>query len=145
MERRPVLPVGASRPASVRPRRGENPRPAGPGGAVAPKGDPAPRDRELSWAHDPAASQCTSLSLADAVLTTYFVVLLLLSIYGSHRYVLVYRLRRYGARAGAAAERMRMRGAPLLEREPPAVLIQLPVFNERYVVERLIRAVAALD
>ncbi|CAI8007128.1 Xyloglucan glycosyltransferase 4 [Geodia barretti] len=38
-----------------------------------------------------------------------------------------------------------MRGAPLLEREPPAVLIQLPVFNERYVVERLIRAVAALD
>ena len=85
------------------------------------------------------------MSLADAVLTTYFVVLLLLSIYGSHRYVLVYRLSRYGARAGAAAERMRMRGAPLLEREPPAVLIQLPVFNERYVVERLIRAVAALD
>ncbi len=85
------------------------------------------------------------MSLADAVLTIYFVVLLLLSIYGSHRYVLVYRLSRYGARAGAAAERMRMRGAPLLEREPPAVLIQLPVFNERYVVERLIRAVAALD
>ena len=85
------------------------------------------------------------MSLADAVLTTYFVVLLLLSIYGSHRYVLVYRLSRYGARAGAAAERMRMRGVPLLEREPPAVLIQLPVFNERYVVERLIRAVAALD
>ncbi len=85
------------------------------------------------------------MSLADAVLTTYFVVLLLLSIYGSHRYVLVYRLSRYAARAGADAERMRMRGTPLLEREPPAVLIQLPVFNERYVVERLIRAVAALD
>ena len=38
-----------------------------------------------------------------------------------------------------------MRGAPLLESDPPRVLVQLPVFNERYVVERLIRAVAALD
>lgn len=85
------------------------------------------------------------LSLADAVLTTYFVVLLLLSIYGSHRYLLVYRLSRHAARAAAAAERMRLQGAPLLERDPPRVLVQLPVFNERYVVERLIRAVAALD
>ena len=85
------------------------------------------------------------LPFADAVLTTYFVVLLLLSIYGSHRYVLVYRLARHGAAAAARAERMRARGAPLLERDPPRVLVQLPVFNERYVVARLIRAIAALD
>ena len=93
----------------------------------------------------PAETEFDRLSLAAAVLTAYFVVLLLLSVYGSHRYVLVYRLSRYAARSAAAAERLRMRGAPLLESNPPRVLIQLPVFNERYVVERLIRAVAALD
>ena len=92
-----------------------------------------------------AESQCTPLPLADVVLTTYFVVLLLLSIYGSHRYVLVYRLSRYAGRSAAAAERLRVRGAPLLASDPPRVLVQLPVFNERYVVERLVRAVAAFD
>ena len=85
------------------------------------------------------------MPFADVILTTYFVVLLLLSIYGSHRYLLIYRLRRYAVRAAAAAERLRVRGAPRLDRDPPRVLVQLPVFNERYVVERLIRAVAALD
>ena len=85
------------------------------------------------------------MPFADLVLTSYFVVLLLLSIYGSHRYLLVYRLSRHGAAATAKAERMRIRGAPLLEQDPPRVLVQLPIFNERYVVERLIRAVAALD
>lgn len=93
----------------------------------------------------PLETEFAGLPLADVVLTTYFVVLLLLSIYGSHRYVLVYRLSRYGPRSAAAAERLRVRGAPLLDADPPPVLIQLPVFNERYVVERLIRAVAALD
>ncbi len=93
----------------------------------------------------PAESQFTRLPFADAVLTAYFVVLLLLSVYGSHRYVLVYRLSRFAARSAAAAERLRVRGAPLLERDPPRVLVQLPVFNERYVVERLVRAVAGLD
>ena len=145
MERRPVLPVGASTPASARRRRGEIRDPLARVRPPLPSGIPPRGTANSRGPHAPAASQCTPLSLADAVLTTYFVVLLLLSIYGSHRYVLVYRLSRYGARAGAAAERMRMRGAPLLEREPPAVLIQLPVFNERYVVERLIRTVAALD
>ncbi len=83
--------------------------------------------------------------LADAVLTAYFTVLLLLALYGSHRFRLLFGLARHGAAAAAAAERLRARGAPLLERDPPPVLVQLPVFNERYVVERLIRAVAALD
>ena len=85
------------------------------------------------------------MPFADAVLTTYFVVLLLLSVYGSHRYVLIARLRRHAAGSVAGAEAMRVRGAPLLDRDPPRVLVQLPVFNERYVVERLVRAVAALD
>ena len=101
--------------------------------------------RAVAGAGRRTESQFTRLPFADAVLTAYFVVLLLLSVYGSHRYVLVYRLSRYAARSAASAERLRVRGAPLLESDPPRVLIQLPVFNERYVVERLIRAVAALD
>lgn len=85
------------------------------------------------------------LSLADAVLTAYFAVLLLLAFYGTHRFRLVYGLRRHQAASAARAARLSARGGPLLDREPPPVLVQLPVFNERYVVERLIRAVAALE
>ncbi len=86
-----------------------------------------------------------ALALADAVLTAYFVVLLLLSLYGSHRFALTWRLFRRGARAQAAAAALRARGVPRFENDPPRVLVQLPVFNERHVVERLIRAVAAFD
>ena len=103
------------------------------------------RTRDRPAGDAPARHNSLHLPFADAVLTTYFTVLLLLSIYGSHRYVLIARLTRHAARAAASAEAMRVRGAPLLESDPPRVLVQLPVFNERYVVERLIRAVAALD
>ena len=83
--------------------------------------------------------------VAEAVLTAYFAVLLLLSAYGSHRYRLIAALSRHEPAAARAAGRLRRRGLPRLGRNPPRVLVQLPVFNERYVVERLIRAAAALD
>ena len=85
------------------------------------------------------------MTATDAVLTAYFVVLLLLAGYGSHRYRLMWTVRRRAARAAAAARAARDRGLAEFDRDPPAVLVQLPVFNERHVVERLIRAVAALD
>ena len=63
-------------------------------------------------------------------------MLLALAVYGFHRMMMVYLYYRNRADRPAA-------GTPL---DPlPAVTVQLPVFNERYVVERLIRAVAALD
>ena len=83
--------------------------------------------------------------LAEVVLTAYFVVLLLLSLFGSHRYRLVFAVRRHGLAAQRAAEAARAAGTPRLEAEPPEVLVQLPVFNERYVVERLVAAAAKLD
>ena len=43
------------------------------------------------------------------------------------------------------SENHRTEPKPLSEEDLPGVLIQLPVYNERYVVERLIDAVAALD
>jgi cellulose synthase/poly-beta-1,6-N-acetylglucosamine synthase-like glycosyltransferase len=78
------------------------------------------------------------LSLSSFVLGAYFVTVSMLSIFGLHRLWLVVLY--YAHRAKAA---------PVTELVPdeacPTVLVQLPVFNERYVVQRLIEAVARLD
>src|ERR1700682_5944598 len=69
-------------------------------------------------------------------LATYFLVLLVLSIYGSHRYVMAYLYYKYKGN----------RPAPRGKFDTlPRVTIQLPVFNEMYVVERLIEAVARIE
>src|SRR5262245_6124984 len=70
------------------------------------------------------------------VVIFYFTVLILLSIYGLHRYVMVHLFRRH-------------RGEPYILKaqfeELPRVTVQLPIFNEMYVVERLIDAVCSMD
>ena len=76
-------------------------------------------------------------SLGNTIWTvSYFVVLLGLSLYGLHRYVIVYlffKNRKHAPR-------------PLGQfKDLPRVTVQLPVYNEIYVVERLLNAVAALD
>jgi cellulose synthase/poly-beta-1,6-N-acetylglucosamine synthase-like glycosyltransferase len=77
------------------------------------------------------------MTLAEGVfLATYFVVLLVLSIYGSHRYVMAYLYYKYKGNLPVPKARFE---------ELPRVTIQLPVFNEMYVVERLIEAVSAID
>ncbi len=60
---------------------------------------------------------------------------LLLAAYGFHRYVLIAMNRRRPLRVSAA------RGSTPL----PTVTVQLPIYNERLVVERLIDAACALD
>jgi len=74
--------------------------------------------------------------------TVYAVAVILLALYGLHSlWLLVLFLRhRKTAQAIEAAEL-----ATQLPAELPHVLIQLPVFNERDVVERLIDAVSRLD
>jgi cellulose synthase/poly-beta-1,6-N-acetylglucosamine synthase-like glycosyltransferase len=69
-------------------------------------------------------------------LATYFLVLLVLSIYGSHRYVMAYLYYKYKGNLPAPKGRFE---------KLPRVTIQLPVFNEMYVVERLIEAVARIQ
>jgi len=71
-----------------------------------------------------------------AVMAPYFVVLVLLAIYGLHRYWLVYDYFRY---------RQNRPPSPPEPAEWPKVTIQLPIYNERYVAERLIDAVASFD
>ena len=66
----------------------------------------------------------------------YFTLLLCLSAYGAHRCYLVYLYTRYRARPTPSA-------CPA--EDLPAVTVQLPIYNEQYVVERLIAAAANLD
>ena len=70
------------------------------------------------------------------IMLPYFVVLVILAAYGIHRYVLVYTYFKY---------RHRTPDKPAEPAKWPKVTIQLPVYNERYVIERLIETVAQFD
>ncbi len=75
------------------------------------------------------------MSVYEAVIVWgYFACLAVLSIFGLHRYVLTSIFLRTRGEA---------KPPPLVEE--PLVTVQLPVFNERYVIARLIDAVASLD
>ena len=71
-----------------------------------------------------------------AVMLPYFAVLAVLAIYGMHRYLLVYNFYKY---------RHRQPPVPSVPAEWPEVIVQLPIYNERYVIERLIECVAQFD
>lgn len=72
-----------------------------------------------------------------AILIPYFGVLAILSVYGLHRYELI---RCYFKHRKRAVDQPPNR----FEQLPP-VTIQLPLFNERYVVERLIEEVTKIE
>ncbi len=78
-------------------------------------------------------------TLQIAILAAYFAILFVLSFYGSHRYAIV-RLYKKFASGPDPEPQARFEGTDL-----PVVTVQLPLYNERYVVERLIRAVCELD
>src|ERR1700674_4478616 len=66
----------------------------------------------------------------------YLSVLICLSAYGIHRYFIVYLFLKNRTRASI----------PLRQFDClPKVTVQLPIFNEIYVVERLLRSVSELD
>ena len=68
-------------------------------------------------------------------LAAYFFVLIILAVYGWHRYYLVYLYMRN-------RDKEPQPGPALLSRSP-VVTIQLPLYNEMYVADRLIEAVCA--
>jgi cellulose synthase/poly-beta-1,6-N-acetylglucosamine synthase-like glycosyltransferase len=72
-----------------------------------------------------------------ALLIPYFVVLVLLATYGIHRYTLVYLY--YKNRKNRTTEPDQKFS------ELPRVTVQLPIFNEQFVVDRLLQAVCQLD
>jgi len=74
--------------------------------------------------------------LESSILIIYFISLAILFVFGSHGYVMVYLYKKFRGQAGEP---------PLPLRDFPKVTIQLPVFNEVYVIERLIRGVCEID
>ncbi|MBI4264878.1 MAG: glycosyltransferase [Acidobacteria bacterium] len=70
------------------------------------------------------------------VLATYFFVLIILAVYGWHRYYLVYLYMK---------NRDRQPVAPPLPDPLPLVTVQLPIYNEMYVADRLIDAVCRME
>src|SRR4026209_1217419 len=77
------------------------------------------------------------MSLPDTlILVLYFFIMSILAIYGWHRYYLVYLYMKHKDRVP--------KPLPPLESLPP-VTIQLPIFNEMYVADRLINSVGEMD
>ncbi len=73
--------------------------------------------------------------LESGILGLYFLTLVILAILGLHRYVMVWLyFRNRDRRAEAHPLPLRL----------PRVTVQLPIFNEMYVVERLLESVAAI-
>jgi cellulose synthase/poly-beta-1,6-N-acetylglucosamine synthase-like glycosyltransferase len=72
-----------------------------------------------------------------ALLIPYFVVLIFLASYGIHRYTLVYLY--YKNRKN------RTQDPDAKFADLPRVTVQLPIFNERFVIERLLDAVCRLE
>jgi cellulose synthase/poly-beta-1,6-N-acetylglucosamine synthase-like glycosyltransferase len=75
-------------------------------------------------------------SIDIAVVVSYVLVLLVLSLYGSHRYWMAYLYYRHKYKLPTPKARFEAL---------PRVTIQLPFFNEMYVVRRLLDAVCRID
>src|SRR5881392_3387086 len=76
-------------------------------------------------------------SLGSVIWTAcYLAVLIGLSAYGVHRYFIIYLFLKNRKRPPVPAGRFE---------QLPKVTVQLPIFNEIYVVERLLRSVSELD
>lgn len=76
-----------------------------------------------------------------ALLIPYFIVMVILAFYGVHRYQLVwlyYKNRKNAAKSSEPPARF-------AEGELPFVTIQLPIFNEQFVIDRLIDACCRLE
>ncbi|RRA50116.1 cellulose synthase family protein [Acidipila sp. EB88] len=87
---------------------------------------------------DPTFQHLYQWNLFDTLLLIpYFLVMIVLAFYGVHRYQLVWLYYRHRKNATHAPAQ--------LFRELPRVTIQLPIFNEQYVIDRLIEACCKLD
>jgi cellulose synthase/poly-beta-1,6-N-acetylglucosamine synthase-like glycosyltransferase len=72
-----------------------------------------------------------------ALLIPYFIVLILLASYGAHRYVLVYLYYKN--------KKNRTTDPAAYFEDLPCVTVQLPIFNEQYVVDRLLDSICKLQ
>ncbi len=73
------------------------------------------------------------------VLVTYFVLILIMGFYSTHAYLLLYLYLK-----DKRNQKNNSKKTPRLK-EYPIVTVQLPLYNEKYVIERLISSVCAMD
>src|ERR1700694_5424567 len=92
--------------------------------------------------YDKTVANISPLYQLDAfdwtVLVIYFGILIILSIYGAYRVKQVVEFWRYSQFPPQPKREF-------AEEELPRVTVQLPLFNEMYVVERLVKAVIEID
>lgn len=103
----------------------------------------APQHGFLHYLHEQQLANQTfghlySWNWFDAsLLIPYFLLMVILAFYGLHRYQLVWLYYRYKKNAtGEAPEKFE---------ELPFITVQLPIFNEQFVIDRLVDAVCRLD
>jgi len=109
-----------------------------PGSLWAVLAAPSATDRMIRGLFDDTFANVHQMAWFDwAMLIPYFTVLFILSIYGVHRYETIRTYFKHKKKAtGEPVKRF--------EKLPP-VTIQLPLYNERYVVERLIEETVKMD
>ncbi|MGD1906972.1 MAG: cellulose synthase family protein [Leptolyngbyaceae cyanobacterium] len=78
------------------------------------------------------------LGLPGLVPSLYLGILAIISLYGFHKLLMVWRFYRHRHRSPKPLQYFS-------ETELPTVTVQLPIFNEMYVIERLLEAVCQLD
>ncbi len=107
-------------------------------GSLAPAANPVSDywRRNLDPLSNPFKGLYQLNSFDMAIMTPYFVVMIILAMYGIHRYALVYHFYK---------NRKRVAPPPPAISEWPRVTVQLPIYNERYVIERLVDAIAQFD
>ena len=87
---------------------------------------------------DPFSSVTYHWNWFDAViLLPYFAVMIVLALYGVHRYTMCYQYFKY-------KKNYNPNPAGHFD-DLPRVTIQLPIFNEQFVIDRLIEAICAID
>lgn len=89
---------------------------------------------EAAGAYGGAVWPMTTIEIA--FLGVYFSILFILAIYGSHRYRMAFLYYRHKYKLPTPKGRLE---------KLPRVTIQLPIFNEMYVVERLVESVCKID
>jgi cellulose synthase/poly-beta-1,6-N-acetylglucosamine synthase-like glycosyltransferase len=87
---------------------------------------------------DPFATVHHSFNWFDTLLLLpYFMVMIVLAAYGIHRYTMCYQYFRYRKNYNPSP--------PQHFAKLPRVTVQLPIFNEQFVIDRLIEAVCAME
>ncbi|HEY3939462.1 MAG TPA: glycosyltransferase [Bryobacteraceae bacterium] len=99
---------------------------------------PSLQSRIMTGLFDDTFSGIYRLSAFDwGLLIPYFAILTILSVYGIHRYETMRRYRKYRKNLQPVAPRQ--------FEHLPKVTIQLPLYNERFVVARLLEEVSKID